>query len=274
LALSFLANSNPEISKLESIVQQSQKQAQAQVQIQNQSQSQNQSNEQQRLSLLKEHMGARGHTIDSLLTDSRFLIHRDIANYFTNSSEKKAKTLDEYKKLHKFEEKKDTIPYFIERNFSSLKEAEQTYGIPKEIIAAIFGIESSFAKGSGRFNPFNAYVSMHVKGIRSDLAIPQLVELLKFCRKNSINVFDLKSSYAGAISYAQFIPSSLNRLFIGDDLYSLDNNIMSVANYLSHFKKITGSLEKSIYRYNNHPFYVGFVMELAKEAEKALAGSQ
>ena len=133
-----------------------------------------------------------------------------------NSSEKRAKDLDEYKRIHEYEKKKIAILEFMEKNLSQLRRAEETYGIPKETIAAIFGIESNFARGSGRFNPFNAYVSMHVKGIRSDLAIPQLIELLKFCRKNSINVFDLKSSYAGAMSYAQFIPSSLNNWLILD----------------------------------------------------------
>ena len=173
----------------------------------------------------------------------------------------------------------------MKRNMPQLEAAEETYGVPKEIISAIFGIESNFGfpdtlateisqKSTGKFNPFNAYVSMHVRGIRPDLAIPQLIELLRFCRKNSINVFDLRSSYAGAISYAQFLPSSLNKWFIGNDLYSMDDNITSVANYLSHFRKIGGSLERAVYRYNPKGFYVRFVMDLAKEAEKTLAGSQ
>src|SRR3989338_6656533 len=229
---------------------------------------------QENLSSLVSYMKGKGFDIDSLIADERFKIDDSIVIRFKNSSEKRAKDLDEYKRIHEYEKKKIAILEFMEKNLSQLRRAEETYGIPKETIAAIFGIESNFARGSGRFNPFNAYVSMHVKGIRSDLAIPQLIELLKFCRKNSINVFDLKSSYAGAMSYAQFIPSSLNNWFVGADLYNLDNNIMSVANYLSHFKKRSGSLEQAVYGYNHKDFYVRFVMDLAKEAEKALAGPQ
>ena len=260
------SNSNSQTPKLELIAQETQQTQQQSTQIQSQAVSD--------ISSLARHLRTKGFDIDSLISDSRFKIDDSIVIRFKNSSEKRAKDLEEYKKIHEYEKKKIAILEFMEKNAPQLRRAEETYGIPRETIAAIFGIESNFARGPGRFNPFNAYVSMHVRGIRPDLAIPQLIELLKFCRKNSINVFDLKSSYAGAMSYAQFIPSSLNNWFVGADLYDLDNNIMSVANYLSHFKKITGSLEKSIYRYNNHPFYVGFVMDLAKEAEKALAGSQ
>ena len=86
-------------------------------------------------------------------------------------------------------------------------------------------------------------------------------------KKFHFDVLSLKSSYAGAMSYAQFLPSSLNRWFIGSDLYNIDNNILSVANYLSHFKKRTRSLEESVYRYNPSKFYVRFVIDLAKEAK-------
>lgn len=262
LAPLFFLQANPtssNSSSLESIVQTQQPTA-IQSQITN-------------ISSLSNYLKNKGFNIDTLLKNPRFKIHQDIVSYFKNSSEKKAKNLDEYKKIHRFEEKKDTIPYFIERNLSSLREAEQTYGIPKEIISSILAIESSFARSSGKLNPFNAYVSMYVKDVRQDFARGQLQELLTFCKRNKINVFDLKSSYAGAMSYAQFIPSSLNNWFIGSDLYNLNNNILSVANYLSHFKKTTGSLEKAIFRYNPNNFYVGFVMDLAKEAEKTSSGS-
>ena len=46
----------------------------------------------------------------------------------------------------------------------------------------------------------------------------------------------------------------------------MDNNILSVANYLLFLKR-TGTLEKAIYSYNPSKLYVQAVIALAKEAE-------
>ncbi len=118
---------------------------------------------------------------------------------------------------------------------------------------------------------------MYANNYKKEFAKTQLEELLIFCEKYNIDVFSLKSSYAGAISYFQFLPSSLNIWFIGNglsDLYNIGNNILSVANYLSHFKEETGSLEEAIYSYNRSRLYVRTVLDLAKDAEKLYSESK
>src|SRR3989344_2561515 len=105
----------------------------------------------------------------------------------------------------------------------------------KELIASVIGIESEFGEIEGEYNPFNVYVSLYVKDYKKEFAKTHLKELLILCKKNNLDVFNLRSSYAGAISYGQFLPSSLNLWFIGNDLCSMDNNIFSVANYLYDF---------------------------------------
>ncbi|MDX1642614.1 MAG: lytic murein transglycosylase, partial [Balneolaceae bacterium] len=91
--------------------------------------------------------------------------------------------------------------------------------------------------------------------------------------RNKLDVFELKSSYAGAMSYGQFIPYSINRWFVGDDIFDMENNIHSIANYLAHFYEITGSLEGAVFRYNPSSLYRDAVLALAEEAEKEYAGS-
>jgi len=240
---------------------------QSKLEILSQSVQRDESSNQKNLSSLVSYMKSKGFGIDSLISDKRFQVYEEIQGRFTQSAERKSRSLEEYKKIFNFEDKKKKIPIFMEKNSRHLKKAEETYGVPKEIISAIIGIESNFGAGTGRYNPFNAYASMYIKGYRKDFAKTQLEELLIFCKRNGINVFDLKSSYAGAMSYAQFIPSSLNRWFVGSDLYSMEKNILSVANYISHFKKRTKSMEESVYRYNPSKLYVGIVMALAKEAK-------
>ena len=53
----------------------------------------------------------------------------------------------------------------------------------------------------------------------------------------------------------------------------MDNNILSVANYLSYFKKQTGSISKAVYKYNPSKLYVQAVIALSEDAEKELGKS-
>jgi len=220
--------------------------------------------------LLVNYLDTKGFKIDSLLKDSRFEIYPQIDTLFTKAAEIQIKNIDEYKKAIKYDRKKEKIPEFINNNLEKLLEAEKTYGIKKELIASVIGIESEFGEIEGEYNPFNVYVSLYVKDYKKEFAKTHLKELLILCKKNNLDVFNLRSSYAGAISYGQFLPSSLNLWFIGNDLCSMDNNIFSVANYLSYFKKKTGNISRAVYSYNPSKLYVQAVMALSEDAKKEL----
>jgi len=224
-----------------------------------------------KISSLVNYLEEKGFQLENLLQDPRFEIYEGIRNRFKHSAEKKSLTLEEYKEALQYEDKKNRISDFINNNINQLELAEKIYEIPKYINSAIIGIESDFGDNLGSFNPFNAYFSMYANDYKKEFASTQLEELLIFCEKNNIDVFSLKSSYAGAISYAQFLPSSLNKWFIGNDLYDMGNNILSAANYLSHFKEITGSLEKAIFKYNKSKLFVRTILDLAKDAEEILS---
>lgn len=205
--------------------------------------------------------------IENLLQDSRFTIHEGIGDKFRHSAEKKTLGIEAYKRILGFEGKRSKIADFINSHADELANAEETYGISRHVISAIIGIESDFGVNVGNYNPFNAYVSMYVEDYRADFARAQLEELLIWANKNEVDVFELKSSYAGAMAFAQFIPYSLNKWFVGSDIFDMNNNIQSVANYLAYFKKRTGSIEKAVYRYNPSDLYTSAVMDLAQEAE-------
>ncbi len=219
------------------------------------------------LSSLAEQLGAKGLTINDLLQDSRFEIYESINKKFTGSAEKKSLGITEYKQILNFTDKAARINDFINTHTDQLKKAEETYGISRYVISAILGVESDFGLNSGNYNPFNTYVSMYAVDYRADFAKAQLEELLIFADKRNLDVFEMKSSYAGAMSFAQFIPYSLNKWFVGDDLYDMNNNILSVGNYLAYFKERTGSVEKAVFRYNPSSLYTQLVIDLAREAE-------
>lgn len=225
----------------------------------------------ERLSALVEYLQKQGIDIRSLLEDPRFKIYDNIDDRFKRSAEKKSHTLTSYKQILGFDSKADHILTFIETHSEPLNKAEKTYGISKYVIAAILGVESDFGQVRGSYNPFNAYVSMFAVDYRSDFAKAQLHELLKFVQRKKIDVFELKSSYAGAMTFAQFIPYSMNKWFVGRDIFDMNNNIMSVGNYLAYFKERTGDIETAVFRYNPSDMYTRAVLDLAEVAEVQFA---
>ncbi|REL38560.1 hypothetical protein DYD21_01010 [Rhodohalobacter sp. SW132] len=221
----------------------------------------------ERLASLTEYFQSNGMNIEGQLNDSRFELYEGIGDRFRNSAERRTLSLEEYKGVLGFNDKKAKITGFIEANLDQLKKAEEEYNIPRYVIAAIIGIESDYGRNIGSFNPFNSYVSMYAVDYRAEFARAQLKELIEFVNRHEIDVFELKSSYAGAMTFAQFIPYSLNKWFVGDDIFDMNNNIMSVGNYLAYFVERTGSVNRAVFRYNPSELYTSAVMALAEEAE-------
>ncbi len=223
---------------------------------------------QEELKALADRFKERGFNITPLLSDERFEIYETLDDRFEGAAEKTSFTLQEYKDILGFEEKVEKIDEFVAAHFETLSKAEEKYGINKFLIAAILGIESNFGNNIGAHNPFNVYVSMIVLDYRAGFAEPQLKHLLIFTKREEIDVFSLKSSYAGAMGFAQFIPYSLNKWWVGEQLFNMKNNIYSVANYLAYFKERTGDIETTVLRYNPSSLYVDAVLDLAEAAER------
>lgn len=222
----------------------------------------------QELQNVTNHYKELGYDVTPFLNDSRFEIYETLDDRFTNSAEKTSFTLDEYKDILGFDKKAEQIQTFIKANHTALDKAEKDYGIDKFVIAAILGIESNFGANVGNHNPFDVYVSMIVLDYRADFARAQLKHLLIFAQREKIDIMGLKSSYAGAMGFAQFIPYSLNKWWVGKEMYNMENNIYSVANYLAYFKKRVGDIETTVRRYNPSSLYVKAVLDLADVARE------
>ncbi|MBO6793515.1 MAG: lytic murein transglycosylase [Balneolaceae bacterium] len=228
------------------------------------------SSDDDRIQQLVDHFNAKGVDIKPLLDDERFALVEKITRKFTRSAERRIESLDDYKKVIGYDAKKSAIDTFYSKYSAELKAAEAEYGIPKEVIIGIIAVESDFGKNKGRYNPFNVYVSMYVEDHRAKWALAQLEDLIEFAEKKDMDILSLKSSYAGAMSYAQFIPTSLKRFWVGNELYHMPDNINSVANYLAHFVNVTGSLETAVLRYNPSSLYQSAVLALAEDAESII----
>ena len=117
--------------------------------------------------------------------------------------------------------------------------AQQEMGVPAEIIVAIIGVETYYGRIAGSYRVIDALSTLAFDyPRRSEFFTKELKNYLILTRDQKMDPLLLKGSYAGAMGYGQFMPSSYRSYaidFDGDDLADIWNNpvdaIGSVANY-------------------------------------------
>ncbi len=133
----------------------------------------------------------------------------------------------------------------------TLARAEQTYGVPAEIIVAIIGVETLYGERAGSIRVIDSLVTLGFRyPKRAKFFRSELQQFLLLSREERLDPLAIKGSYAGAMGVPQFISSSYRRYavdFDGDGLRDLLDNpkdaIGSVANYLSeHGWKADGGI--------------------------------
>lgn len=129
---------------------------------------------------------------------------------------------------------------FIADQAAALAAAQQKYGVPPAIIAALVGMESFYGEHEGSHSALQALVTFSFGyPPREHFFRHELAAYLILCRENGFDPAALKSSYAGALGAGQFMPSSYRDYGVdadgnGSDLFDSWSDITaSVANYLA-----------------------------------------
>lgn len=124
---------------------------------------------------------------------------------------------------------------------SRLEAVEARYGVPAEVIVALWGIESSFGEFKGRFSVVNALASLAYDGRRAEFFRGELISALKIIDNGDIAADGMFGSWAGAMGQSQFMPSTYLGYAVdanGDgrrDIWNdLDDTFASMANYLAN----------------------------------------
>ncbi len=95
------------------------------------------------------------------------------------------------------------------RNASMLQRIEKIYGVPSEILVAIWGLESDFGKGDmGKLPVIRTLATMAHDCRRTELFQGELIAALKILQRGDLAPNDLVGAYAGEIGQTQFLPSS------------------------------------------------------------------
>lgn len=82
------------------------------------------------------------------------------------------------------------------------------YGVPAEILAAIWGMESNYGSHTGDIPTIDALASLGFEGRREAWARSQLLAALKILQNRDIPRDQMIGSWAGAMGQTQFLPSN------------------------------------------------------------------
>jgi lytic murein transglycosylase len=88
-----------------------------------------------------------------------------------------------------------------------LQAASQRYGVPAEVIAAIWGMESNYGSNFGSFPTVDALATLAFDGRREAWARKELLAALRIIDKGDIDAAHMIGSWAGAMGHTQFLPS-------------------------------------------------------------------
>jgi len=81
-------------------------------------------------------------------------------------------------------------------------------GVPKEILVAVWGLESDYGADSGSYNLFAALATLAYDGPRATYAKPEFLAALKIYQERRYPLSEMVGSWAGAFGQTQFTPTT------------------------------------------------------------------
>ena len=134
----------------------------------------------------------------------------------------------------------------LQRHGSLLSRIEKQFGVPPEIVVAIWGLESDFGKGDiGKMPVIRTLTTMAHDCRRTELFQGELLAALKIVQRGDLPLRDLIGAFAGEIGQTQFLPSSYIKYGVDFDgnghvdlRHSVPDVLASTANllHMSGFK--------------------------------------
>jgi membrane-bound lytic murein transglycosylase B len=160
----------------------------------------------------------------------------------------KTKPWYEYREIFLTDRREREGIAFFRDNREVLSRAQAETGVPAEVIVAIIGVETYYGRIAGSYQVLDALATLAFDyPPRSPFFSGELESFLLLSREQGLDPTTLTGSYAGAMGYGQFMPSSYRAYavdFDGDGLTDIWNNaedaIGSVANYLARHGWVAG----------------------------------
>jgi lytic murein transglycosylase len=136
----------------------------------------------------------------------------------------------------------------LDNNRQLLNRIEDTFGVDKDVVVAIWGLESAYGAVRGSTNVIEAMATLAYDGRRGEFFEQQLIAALQILQAGDTAPRNMTGSWAGAMGHTQFIPTSFLDYAVdgnGDgrrDIWADDptDALASTANYLRSFGWVQG----------------------------------
>jgi len=119
-------------------------------------------------------------------------------------------------------------------------EIERVYGVPRQYLAAIWGLESAYGEILGTHDIIDSLATFAFEGRRKQFGEQQLYASLDLIQSGAVRIDQLKGSWAGAMGMTQFIPTTFRDYAVdfdrngNTDLWTSEGDALaSAANYLT-----------------------------------------
>lgn len=123
---------------------------------------------------------------------------------------------------------------------SVLGRIEQTYGVPGEVLVAIWGLETDFGVNTGKFQTLRSLATLAYDCRRAETFRAELMDALRIVERGDLAPSEMRGAWAGEIGQTQFMPSSYLKYAVDFDangrrdlLHSAPDVLASTANYLA-----------------------------------------
>jgi len=184
-------------------------------------------------------------------------LKKGISEETINSSFKNAKYLEQVIKYDRYQPEffEDTKTYINKRatrsrmlkakallikNQKLFDEVEKKFNVEKELLLALWGIETNFGKHVGKMDIISSLATLSFDKRRSEFFSKELIILLNLIDEKLVDVDTLYGSWAGAYGNFQFMPSTIENYAIDYDKNgkielkkSLHDAVASAANYIN-----------------------------------------
>src|SRR6478672_8453175 len=123
---------------------------------------------------------------------------------------------------------------------SALGRIEQSYGVPGEILVAIWGLETDFGVNTGKFSTIRSLATLAYDCRRAETFRAELMDALRIVERGDLTPPEMRGAWAGELGQTQFMPSSYLKYAVDFDangrrdlLHSAPDVLASTANYLA-----------------------------------------
>lgn len=126
---------------------------------------------------------------------------------------------------------------------TTLGRIEARYGVDREALVAIWGLESSFGQIQGDKSVIRSLATLAHEGRRPQFAKSQLIAALQILQSGDVAVGQLRGSWAGAMGQTQFIPTTYNTHavdFDGDGRRDIWNSPADALASAAHYLQASG----------------------------------